>query len=369
MIIGIPREIKKDEYRVGMTPVGVELLVQAGHQVLIERDAGIGSGLSDDEYAQHGAQIVDSADEIFARSEMIVKVKEPQPAEIARLKPEHVLFTYLHLAADRPQTEGLLQSGCVAIAYETVTDHRGQLPLLTPMSEVAGKLSIQEGAKFLERPMGGCGVLLGGVPGVEPACVLILGGGVVGAVAAKVAAGMGAHVIITDVNIDRLRYLDHVLPANVQTLYSDPHAIRRHIREADLVIGAVLIPGAKTPVLVPREYLRTMKQGAVIVDVGVDQGGCCETIKPTTHSNPVYEVDGVIHYGVANMPGAVSQTSTFALTNATLSYVIRLSNDGYKKAAANDPGLAAGINIQAGNLTCQAVADTFGKPFTPATLT
>jgi len=368
MIVGVPGEIKQDEYRVGMIPVGVEVLIQSGHQVLVESGAGLGSGLSDDKYARYGARIVDGADEIFGRAEMVVKVKEPQPEEIARIRPGQVLFTYFHFAADRQLTDGMIQSGFVAIAYETVCDATGRLPLLTPMSEVAGKMSIQEGAKFLERPMHGRGILLGGVPGVEPATVLILGGGVVGTSAAKVAAGIGARVIIMDIDVDRLRYLDDVMPANVDTIYSDPHTIRQYVGRADLVVGGVLIPGAKCPMLIKREHLATMKPGSVIVDVCVDQGGCCETSRPTTHSDPVFEVDGVVHYGVTNMPGAVSRTSTFALANVTLPYVTRLADLGYKEAAAADPGLAQGINIQAGLVTNQAVAETFDMEYRPAEL-
>ncbi len=368
MIIGVPREIKQDEYRVGMIPAGAEALVRAGHQVLFERGAGLGSGLSDEEYAAAGAEIVDTAESVYRRAEMIVKVKEPQPGEIRMLRIGQVVFGYFHFAASRELTEDFVRSKAVAIAYETIADSSGRLPLLTPMSEVAGKMSIQEGAKYLERPMQGRGILLGGVPGVEPATVLILGGGIVGTNAAKVAAGLGARVIIMDVNIDRLRYLDDVMPPNVYEIYSDTYMIRRYIRDADLVIGAVLIPGAKCPVLVPREYLQTMKPGAVIVDVGVDQGGCCETTRPTTHSNPTYEVDGIVHYGVANIPGAVGRTSTFALANATLPYAVRLANRGYRKAAAADPGLAMGINIQEGRVTNAPVAETFDMPCEPAEL-
>ena len=368
MILGVPREVKTDEYRVGMTPFGVEEIVRRGHSVLIEKDAGTGSGIADEDYAEHGASIVETADEIFERAEMIVKVKEPQPAEIARIRAGQVLFTYFHFAADRQLTEAMIASGAVAIAYETVLDQQGRLPLLTPMSEVAGRMSVQEGAKHLERPMHGRGVLLGGVPGVEPAEVLILGGGVVGTSAAKIAAGFGARVIIMDVNIDRLRHLDDIMPANVHTVFSDGHTIRDYIREADLVIGAVLNPGAKAPVLIPRSLLATMKRDAVIVDVCVDQGGCCETTRPTTHSDPTYHVDGVVHYCVANMPGAVGRTSTFALTNASLPYVIRLAEQGYRKAAAADAGLAAGISIQEGRVTCSAVAETFGMKHEPVVL-
>lgn len=368
MIVGIPREVKSDEYRVGLTPVGVEELIGAGHQIVVERGAGAGSGITDEDFALHGAEIVEKAAEVWSRADMIVKVKEPQPEELPRIRRGQVLFTYFHFAASRELTEAIVESGCVAIAYETITDSQGRLPLLTPMSEIAGKMSVQEGAKYLERPMQGRGILLGGVPGVEPATVLVLGGGVVGTNAAKVAAGMGARVIILDVNIDRLRYLADVMPANVMTLYSDAHMIRRWIREADLVIGAVLVPGARCPVLVPREYLKEMKPRAVIVDVGVDQGGCVETTRPTTHSSPTYIVDDVLHYAVANIPGAVGRTSTFALTNATLPYTLRLANLGYKSACAADPGLAGGINIQEGRVTNKAVAEAFGMEFQPAVI-
>jgi alanine dehydrogenase len=368
VIIGVPREIKQDEYRVGLSPAGAELLARAGHQVLVEASAGLGSGMTDSDYSAQSAEIVDSPAEIFRRAEMIIKVKEPQPAEIRMIRPKQVVFTYFHFAANRELTAGIVKSGCVAIAYETISDARGRLPLLTPMSEVAGKMSIQEGAKYLERPMHGRGILLGGVPGVEPATVVILGGGVVGTNAAKVAAGLGASVYIMDVNIDRLRYLDDVMPANVHTICSDPHMIRKYVERADLVIGAVLIPGGKTPILVPRSYLAHMKRGSVIVDVGVDQGGCCETTHPTTHSDPTYEVDEVLHYAVANMPGAVGRTSTFALTNATLPYAIRLANKGYRRAAREDPGLAEGINIQEGRVTNSPVAETFDMEYQPADL-
>lgn len=368
MLVGVPREIKQDEYRVGMIPVGVEELVSHGHRVVIEKGAGLGSGLDDEAYVRLGAEIVDTAEEVYARADLIVKVKEPQPAELEMMRPGQVIFGYFHFAADRKLTEGVMQTNAVAIAFETIRDREGGLPLLKPMSEVAGKMSIQEGAKYLERPMQGRGILLGGVPGVEPATVLILGGGIVGTNAAKVAAGLGARVVIMDVNIDRLRYLDDVMPANVDTIYSDRAMIRHYIQQADLVIGAVLIPGAKAPILVPREYLGMMQPGAVIVDVGVDQGGCCETTRPTTHSNPTYEVDGIVHYGVANIPGAVGRTSTFALANATLPYAIRLADLGYRKAAQLDPGLAAGINIEHGKIACEAVAQTFGMKYQPADL-
>jgi alanine dehydrogenase len=368
VIIGVPREIKSDEYRVGLTPAGADALVRAGHQVLIEHDAGMGSGLTDEDYVHHGATIADDADAVYDQANMIIKVKEPQPEELQRIQPGQVVFTYFHFAASESLTRGFAETGAIAIAYETITDRQGRLPLLTPMSEVAGKMSVQEGAKYLERPMHGRGILLGGVPGVEPASVLILGGGIVGINAAKVAAGLGAHVIIMDVNVDRLRYLDDVMPANVHTVFSDVAMIRHYISLADLVVGAVLIPGRKTPILVPRSLLSVMKRGAVIVDVGVDQGGCCETTRPTTHAEPTYEIDEVVHYCVANMPGAVGRTSTFALTNVTLPYALRLANLGYQAAARQDPGLAEGINIQQGMITNQAVAETFDMEFRPPTL-
>ncbi len=365
MIVGCVKEIKPDEYRVGLVPAGVAELVRAGHKVLIERDAGHGSGFTDAEYEQVGAAIVGTPGEIFAKAEMIVKVKEPQPVECSMLRDGQVCFTYFHFAADRKLTEGVINSKCVAIAYETVRDRERRLPLLTPMSEVAGKMSVQEGAKYLERPMMGRGILLGGVPGVEPATVLILGGGVVGTNAAKVAAGLGAHVVLMDVNLERLRYLSDVMPANVQLVFSNDHLIKEHLALADLVIGAVLIPGARCPVLIKREYLKLMKPGAVIVDVGVDQGGCVETIRPTTHAEPTYNVDGIVHYGVANMPGAVGRTSTFALTNATLPYVLRLANLGYRKATQGDPGLAEGMEVYRGMVTNEAVAKCFSMEYRP----
>ena len=365
MIVGVVKEIKPHEYRVGMIPSGAAALVQAGHKVLIEKDAGAGSGFLESDYVAAGAEIVERTADVWARSEMIVKVKEPQPGEIKMIRKDQIVFTYFHFAADRELTEGTIKSGCVAIAYETVRDRKGTLPLLTPMSEVAGKMSVQEGAKYLERPMMGRGILLGGVPGVEPATVIILGAGVVGTNAAKVAAGLGAHVILMDVSLDRLRYLSDVMPANVTLLFSDPALIAHHIIEADLVIGAVLIPGARCPVLIKREHLKTMKAGSVIVDVGVDQGGCCETIRPTTHDNPTYIVDDVVHYGVANMPGAVGRTSTFALTNATLPYTLRIANGGYLAACKADPGLAAGVDVHKGMLTNKDVAETFGLEYRP----
>jgi alanine dehydrogenase len=357
MRVGVPKEIKSDEYRVAMLPVGVELLTKSGHEVMVEASAGAGSGFADDDYKRAGAKIAGSAQEIFDAADMIVKVKEPQASEIGMFKPGQVVFTYFHFAASQELTQGCLEAEIVAIAYETIKDRKGSLPLLTPMSEIAGKLSIQEGAKYLEKPMMGRGILLGGVPGVAPAHVVILGGGIVGTNAAKVAAGLGANVIIMDINLERLRYLDDVMPANVHTIYSDPQTVRDQIRQADLVVGAVLIPGAKAPRLVSKADLRDMKNGAVIVDVAIDQGGCIETARPTTHQQPTYVVEGVVHYCVTNMPGAVGRTSTVALCNATLPYALKIANKGYEKAAAEDPGFAEGINMVGGRVTNQAVAD------------
>lgn len=368
MIVGIPKETKTHEYRVSMTPVGVDELVRRGHTVLVETEAGLGSGISNDEYAAVGAAIAETAKEVFHKGDLLIKVKEPLAGERAMMRKGQVMFTYFHFAADRELTEGVIQTGAVAIAYETIVDQRGNLPLLTPMSEVAGKMSIQEGAKYLERPMMGRGILLGGVPGVEPAEVLIIGGGIVGTNAAKVAAGLGANVTIMDIDIDRLRYLDDVMPANVRTVYSTRLMLQKYLEVADLVIGAVLIPGARCPVLITREMLATMKPGAVIVDVGVDQGGCCETIRPTTHDEPTYIVDNIVHYGVANMPGAVGRTSTFALTNATLPYALKLADLGYKDACKEDPGLAEGINVEDGKVTNKPVAECFGLQFRPSSV-
>ncbi|NLF39925.1 alanine dehydrogenase, partial [bacterium] len=322
MIIGIPREVKKDEHRIALLPVGAELLTRAGHTVLVEQGAGIGSGFPDNAYASAGARIVASAREVYTRAEMVVKVKEPQPAELALMPKGQIVFCYFHFAASRELTEGCLASGITAVAYETLRDEAGRLPLLTPMSEIAGKMSVQEGAKYLEQPMRGRGILLGGIPGVEPANVLVLGGGVAGSNAARVAAGIGANVVVMDIDLERLRHLDDVMPANVTTVYSDPHAIAHYAPWADLVIGSVLIPGAKAPVLIPRSVLATMKPGAVIVDIAADQGGCAETSRPTTHSDPVFVVDGIVHYCVTNMPGAVGRTSAYGLCNATLPYCI-----------------------------------------------
>ncbi|MBY0397238.1 MAG: alanine dehydrogenase, partial [Thermoleophilia bacterium] len=334
MIVGVPKEIKADEYRVALLPVGAEELTAAGHQVLIEAGAGLGSGITDAQYAEAGATLVDGPERVWAEADLIMKVKEPLPAEWPRIRPGQVLFTYFHFAADLALTKAILDSGCTAIAYETLRDPRGGLPLLTPMSEVAGRMSIQQGAKFLERPQEGRGILLAGVPGVAPAEVVILGGGVVGANAAKVAAGLGANVSILDINLDRLRYLDDIMPPNVTTLYSDRHTVRDAVVRADLVVGAVLITGARAPRLVNRDDLARMKNGAVIVDVAIDQGGCVETSKPTTHGHPTYVVDGVVHYCVTNMPGAVGRTSTYALCNVTLPYALQFARRGWRTVAA-----------------------------------
>ncbi len=360
MIVGVPKEIKQDEYRVALIPVGAEELTRCGHTVLIRAGAGQGSGISDEEYARNGAQIVAEAADVWGRADLVVKVKEPLPQEWPLLRPGQTVFTYFHFAADEPLTRAVMQSGITAIAYETIKDARGNLPLLTPMSEVAGRMSIQEGAKFLERPFEGRGILLGGVPGVLPANVVILGGGVVGANAAKVAAGLGANVRILDINLDRLRYLDDVMPRNVTTLFSDRHNIRDSLHRADLVIGAVLIPGARAPYLVRRGDLKLMPPRAVIIDVAIDQGGCVETSRPTTHSQPTYMVDDIVHYCVTNMPGAVGRTSTYALTNVTLPYVLQLAKKGLDRAVGENPALAQGVNIRQGQVTNPAVAATFG---------
>lgn len=365
MIVGVPKEIKNNEYRVGMTPGGVREFVHHGHDVLVERSAGEGSSFTDDAYAAAGAELVDTAEEVFARADMIVKVKEPQAVEIEMLRPGQILFTYLHLAPDLPQTQGLIKSGAVCIAYETVELANGTLPLLAPMSEVAGRMAAQVGATYLQKPFGGRGVLMGGVPGVLPANVVVLGGGVVGTNAAYVAMGMGANVTVMDINIDRLRYLDEIWGNRIRTLYSSKHNIEEAVYQADLVIGAVLLPGAKTPWLVTRQMLKHMKKGAVVVDVSVDQGGCIETTHPTTHADPTFVVDGVLHYGVANMPGAVPNTSTLALTNATLRYGLAIADKGWKQAVLDDPALAKGINVLDGNITYKPVADAHGMNYTP----
>ena len=362
MKIGVPKEIKTNENRVALVPAGALSLVTAGHEVTIERGAGEGSGFSDDLYVKAGATIAPDAAAVWKTAEMIMKVKEPIEREWPMMRKDQVIFTYFHFAADEKLTKAHLGSGAVCIAYETVELPSHELPLLTPMSEVAGRMAVQEGAKYLEKIFGGRGVLLGGVPGVLPAKVVILGGGVVGINAAKMAAGMGAHVVILDLSLERLRYLSDVMPANVQLLHSNRFAILEQIVNADLVVGGVLVPGAKAPKLIRREDLKTMQPGSVIVDVAVDQGGCVETIHPTTHENPTYVVDGVIHYGVANMPGAVPRTSTFALTNATLPYALQLANKGWKAALKENPALLKGLNMVGGKVTYPAVGESFGLP-------
>jgi alanine dehydrogenase len=361
--IGVPREIKTNEYRVALRPVGAEVLTRDGHEVWIERGAGEGSGFADSAYEQAGARLTDDAATIFVKSEMVLKVKEPLPGEIDQIRKDQIVFTYFHFAASRELTEGMVDSGAVAIAYETVEEVDGSLPLLVPMSEVAGRMAVQEGAKYLEKLSGGRGILLGGVPGTPPAEVVILGGGVVGTNAAKMAAGLGARVTILDISLDRLRYLEDVMPANVDCLFSDVHIIREMLVRADLLIGAVLLPGAKAPHLVTREDLKHMKAGAVVVDVAVDQGGCIETCRPTTHEDPVYVVDGVVHYCVANMPGAVPHTSTIALTNATLPYARRLAADGWKEACRESVPLRRGLNVIRGQITYPGVAEAFGLEY------
>ena len=363
MIVGVPKEIKKDEYRVGLVPVGAEELVRAGHTVLLEEGAGTGSGISDDEYIRAGSEVVPTPEDIYKKCELVLKVKEPLGAEIGWLRPGQIVFTFFHFAVSQEFTESIIKSGIVAIAYETIRNERGGHPLLTPMSEVAGRMSIQEGAKYLEKPMEGRGILLGGVPGVAPANVTILGGGVVGTNAAKVAAGLGAQVTIMDISLERLRYLDDIMPKNVITLMSNRHNIRERLSETDLLIGAVLIEGARTPVLITRDDLKLMKPGSVIVDVSIDQGGCIETSRPTTHSDPVYIVDGVVHYCVTNMPGAVGRTSTYALTNVTLPYALEIAGKGFERAAKENPAIRRGINICQGKVTNKAVADTFGMQY------
>ena len=362
MIIGVPKEIKTNENRVALVPAGAEAFVTRSHEVFLEQGAGLGSGFPDQAYVAAGAKILPTADAVWTKAEMIMKVKEPIALEWPRMRPGQVIYTYFHFAAAEDLTRAVIASKAVAVAYETVQLPHGELPLLTPMSEVAGRMAVQEGAKYLEKVFGGSGILLGGVPGVTPAEVVIIGGGVVGINAAKMAAGLGARVTILDISLERLRYLDDVLPANVTTLYSNRHNILDSIRRADLVVGAVLLPGAKAPHLVKREDLKVMKPGSVIVDVAVDQGGCVETIKPTTHENPTYFVDGILHYAVANMPGGVPRTSTLALTNATLSYGLRLARDGWKKAAKDDAALRLGLNVVEGKVVYPGVAEAFSLP-------
>ncbi|MBN1611545.1 MAG: alanine dehydrogenase [Polyangiaceae bacterium] len=365
MIVGVPKETKEHEYRAGMLPVGVEELVRAGHRVLAQKSLGLGSGIHDADYERSGAVLVDDPDEIWDSADLVVKVKEPQPREIGLLRPGQLVFTYFHFAASEALTKGVLASGATAIAYETLQDRKGNLCLLTPMSEVAGRMSIQQGAKYLERPQEGRGILLGGVPGVEPAHITVLGGGVVGTNAAKIAAGFGASVCVLDTSLERLRYLDDIMPHNVTTLFSDRHVVLDQLAKADLVVGAVLLRGARTPRLVTRADLGVMKQGAVVVDVSVDQGGCFETIRPTTHADPTYVVDGVVHYAVANMPGAVGRTSTYALANATLPYAVALAHLGLERAVTDHPEIASAVNIHDGRVTHPAVAETFGLACAP----
>lgn len=362
MIIGVPKEIKNNENRVALTPAGAQELVKRGHTVHVQKNAGADSGFSDEEYVKAGAKITATAEEVFSLAEMIIKVKEPIEQEYKLIKKDQLVFTYFHFASYEPLTKAMIASGAVCLAYETVEREDRSLPLLIPMSEVAGRMAIQEGAKYLEKPLKGRGILLGGVPGVKPAKVLVLGGGIVGANAAKIAAGMGADVTIMDVNLNRLRYLDDVMPKNVHTMVSNEYSIREMVRDHDLIIGAVLIPGAKAPMLVTRDMLKTMRPGTVLVDVAVDQGGCIETCKPTTHENPTFIIDDVVHYCVANMPGAVPYTSTLALTNATLPYAIRLANMGWKKACQESADLRKGLNVIQGEVVYKGVADTFNLP-------
>ncbi|KAA1260300.1 Alanine dehydrogenase [Rubripirellula obstinata] len=363
MIVGIPSEVKSDEYRIAMLPVGVEELVRRGHQVIVQAGAGLGSGLADHDYLRAGAELVAGGSDVFERADLIIKVKEPQPSEFDLIRSGQLLFTYFHFAASRELTDAMVDSGSSCLAYETLRDAKGRLPLLTPMSEVAGRMSIQQGAKYLEKPQMGRGILLGGIPGVAPAHITVLGGGVVGANAARIAAGFQADVVILDVDLDRLRYLDDVMPANVNTLFSDRYNVLEQLERADLVIGSVLIPGAKAPQLVLAEDLSRMKPGSVIIDIAVDQGGCIETSRPTTHSDPTFVVDEVVHYCVANMPGAVGRTSTFGLCNATLPWVLRLADSGLRAAIDSSRPLRASLNIHQGKVTNKAVAGAFDLPF------
>lgn len=365
MIIGVPKEIKTHENRVALLPGGVTKMKRNGHEVLIEKGAGNGSGFPDEKYEEAGAKIIDDVDELWAASEMIMKVKEPIEVEYDRMREGQIIFTYFHFAASRELTEAVQESKAVAIAYETVENEDGTLPLLVPMSEVAGRMASQEGAKYLEKPEGGLGVLLGGIPGVQPANVLVIGGGIVGVNAAKIAAGMGANTTIMDINMPRLRYLDDVMPRNVNTMFSSEANIRKMLPDVDMIIGAVLIPGAKAPSLVTRDMLGDMQQGSVLVDVAIDQGGCFETSKPTTHDNPIYEVDGVVHYCVANMPGAVPRTSTLGLTNVTLPYAVDIANKGWEKALNDDEELLKGLNIVNGDIVYKEVAEAFDMDYTP----
>lgn len=368
MKIGIPKEIKNNENRVGATPAGVKELVRHGHEVYVQHTAGEGSGFPDEEYKAAGAEILPTIEDVYAEADMIIKVKEPIKPEYKLIRKDQVIFTYFHFACELELMEAMLESGAVCIAYETVTDRDHRLPLLVPMSEVAGRMSIQEGARFLEKPQGGRGVLLGGVPGVKPAKVLVLGAGVVGRNAALMAAGLGADVTIADINLNTLRHCAEVMPKNVKTLFSSSHNIELELPDTDLVIGSVLVPGAKAPHLVTKDMVKLLKKGSVMVDVAVDQGGCFETTHPTTHSEPTYEVDGVIQYAVANIPGAVPYTSTMALTNATLPYALRLADLGWKEACKRDPGLAEGVNVVDGKIVYKAVAEAFDMAYTPLEL-
>jgi alanine dehydrogenase len=365
MIVGILKEIKTEENRVCMTPAGVEVMKNNGHKVLVETSAGVGSGFSDEDYLAAGAEIAANNTEVFAKAEMLMHVKEPQPSEYALIRPGQIFFTYFHFAAAEGLTRAMLETGATCIAYETIVNPDGSLPLLTPMSEVAGRMAAQQGAKYVERAQGGRGILLGGVPGVPPATVLVLGGGVVGTHAAQMACGLGAKVYLLDMNLDRLRHLSEVMPKNCFPMMSSPATVRELVQEADVENGAVLLHGAKAPKLVTREMLKTMKPGAVMVDVAIDQGGCFETSKPTTHTEPIYKVDDIIHYCVANMPGAVPLTSTMALTNATLPYAVKIANKGLQQVAREDVGIKEGINIIKGQITYQGVADAFGMDYVP----
>lgn len=368
MIIGVPKEIKTNENRVSMTPAGVVELTKRRHKVLVQTKAGEGSGYSDADYRKAGATILKTIEKVYAKAEMIVKVKEPIKQEYALVRKDQLLFTYFHFASYKPLTDAMIKSGAVCLAYETVTNPDRSLPLLIPMSEVAGRMATQEGAKYLEKPMGGRGILLGGVPGVPPANVMILGGGIVGSNAAKMAAGLGANVTIMDINLNRLRELDDIMAPNVTTMYSNEYNIKNLIPNQDLIIGAVLIPGAKAPHLITKKMLKDMRNGTVLVDVAVDQGGCIQTCKPTTHSKPTYIIDGIVHYCVANMPGAVPYTSTIALTNATLPYVMKLASKGWKKACKEDPGLREGLNIVNGKIVYEGVAKAFKYEYQPLSL-
>lgn len=365
MIVGVLKEIKSEENRVSMTPAGVEVMCQHGHNVIVEKNAGAGSGLRDEAYSRAGAQIADHAADIFAQADMVMHVKEPQPSEYNLIREGQIVFTYLHLAADLQQTQALVQRHSINIAYETIQKEDGTLPLLTPMSEVAGRMAIQQGAKYLEMAQGGHGVLLGGVPGVDPGCVLVIGGGVVGTHAAKMACGLGAKVYLLDMNLERLRYLSDVMPPNCILLMSSPAMIRKLVRCADVVVGAVLVAGTKAPKLVTREMLATMKKGSVMVDVAIDQGGCFETSKSTTHRDPIYTIDGVVHYCVANMPGAVAKTSTLALTNATLPYAVEIAEKGWRRAMQENKEIRMGANVINGKITYKGVADAFDLEYTP----